>query len=55
MTTADEDTPAARPKNAVLDCAKVDAAFAPLRRPWQEGLAETVGAMLDAKAEAAAP
>jgi dTDP-4-dehydrorhamnose reductase len=54
MTTADEDTPAARPKNAVLDCAKVDAAFAPPRRPWQDGVAETVEAMLNAKAETAA-
>ena len=48
-------TPAARPKNSRLDCSKIMEDFAPPRRPWQEGVAEAVGAMLDADQQGLTP
>ncbi len=38
ITTADYPTPAARPINSVLDCAKLAARFGIQPRPWQPGL-----------------
>jgi dTDP-4-dehydrorhamnose reductase len=38
ITTADYPTPAARPVNSVLDCAKLAARFDIHPRPWQTGL-----------------
>jgi dTDP-4-dehydrorhamnose reductase len=46
ITTREYPTPAKRPVNSVLDCAKVDAAFKPPRRDWHEGLAEVLGELL---------
>lgn len=42
IATSDYPTPAKRPKNSVLDNARLAAAFAPPRRPWREGLAEAL-------------
>ena len=55
IPSTDYATAATRPKNSVLDCGKVMAAFAPPRRHWQDGVAETVEAMLDAEQEGSAP
>jgi len=38
--------PAARPKNSMLDNARLAAAFDPPRRPWREGLAEVLDELL---------
>lgn len=46
IPTSDYPTPAKRPANSVLDCAKIDAAFAPPRRLWREGLAEVLDELL---------
>jgi dTDP-4-dehydrorhamnose reductase len=46
IATSEYPTPARRPVNSVLDCAKIDANFAPPRRPWREGLAEVLDEML---------
>jgi dTDP-4-dehydrorhamnose reductase len=46
IPTSEYPTPARRPANSVLDCAKIDAAFAPPRRPWREGLAEVLDELL---------
>jgi dTDP-4-dehydrorhamnose reductase len=46
IPTSAYPTPAQRPVNSVLDCAKIDAAFAPPRRDWREGLAEVLGDLL---------
>ena len=42
ISTAEFPTPARRPANSVLDCARVEQAFAPPRRPWQDGLSEVL-------------
>ncbi len=42
IPTSDFPTPAARPLNAVLDCAKLERAYGVRLRPWREGLAETL-------------
>jgi dTDP-4-dehydrorhamnose reductase len=47
----DYPTFANRPKYSVLDCTKIVEAFAPPRRPWQEGVAEVVEAALDVAEE----
>jgi dTDP-4-dehydrorhamnose reductase len=52
---ANAKTAAPRPKNSILDCAKIVAAFASPRRPWQDGVAEAVETMMDADEEASAP
>jgi len=51
ITSADYGAPAERPKNSVLDCSKILDAFAPPRRPWQDGVAEVVEEILDAQDE----
>jgi len=43
ITTADYPTPAARPVNSVLDCAKLADRYGIRPRPWRAGLE----AMLD--------
>jgi dTDP-4-dehydrorhamnose reductase len=42
ITTADYPTPAHRPRNSVLDCAKLTRVFGERPRPWRDGLAETL-------------
>jgi dTDP-4-dehydrorhamnose reductase len=46
ITTREYPTPAKRPVNSVLDCAKIDASFKPPRRDWREGLAEVLDELL---------
>ena len=43
ITTAAYPTPAARPMNSVLDCAKLAARFGIQPRPWQPGLDAVIG------------
>jgi len=42
ITTADYPTPACRPANSVLDCAKAERAFGVRLRPWRDALADVV-------------
>ncbi len=42
IVTADYPTPARRPANSVLACAKIEAAFPIERRPWREDLAAVI-------------
>ena len=49
IATAEYPTPAARPANSTLDCARIDAAFAPPRRCWREGLAEVLDELLEGR------
>jgi dTDP-4-dehydrorhamnose reductase len=42
ITTAQYPTPAARPLNSRLDCAKIASAFGIEARPWREGLAQVL-------------
>ncbi len=42
IVTADYPTPARRPANSVLACAKIEAAFHIERRPWREDLAAVI-------------
>jgi dTDP-4-dehydrorhamnose reductase len=42
ITTADFPTPARRPANSVLDCARIGAAFGVVPRPWRAALADTL-------------
>jgi dTDP-4-dehydrorhamnose reductase len=46
ITTSEYPTPAKRPANSVLNCAKIDSAFSAPRRPWREGLAEVLDELL---------
>lgn len=46
IPTSAYPTPAKRPMNSVLDCAKIDTVFASPRRHWREGLAEVLGDLL---------
>jgi dTDP-4-dehydrorhamnose reductase len=46
IRTADFPTPARRPANSVLDCRRIGAAFAPPRRPWQDGLDQVLSDIL---------
>lgn len=48
IATSEYPTPARRPVNSVLDCTKIDANFAPPRRPWHEGLAEVLDELVKA-------
>jgi dTDP-4-dehydrorhamnose reductase len=50
IPTSDYPTPAARPKYSVLDNARLTAAFAPPRRPWRDGLVETLDRLFAAPA-----
>lgn len=43
ITTANYPTPAARPMNSVLDCAKLSTRFGIQPRPWQPGLDAVIG------------
>ena len=52
IATSDYPTPARRPANSVLDCGKIAAAFALSQPSWREGLAATIGEILDGEAEA---
>lgn len=47
IPSSDYPTPAARPKNSVMNCDKVDNAFAPTRRSWREGLADVLDDLLN--------
>lgn len=42
-------TPAARPMNSRLDCAKIESAFAAPRRDWAEALDETLSRLLETR------
>jgi dTDP-4-dehydrorhamnose reductase len=42
IATADYPTPARRPANSVLDCARIGRAFGIEPRPWRAALAETI-------------
>src|SRR5579885_1563057 len=42
ITTAEYPTPARRPANSVLDCAKIAATFGITPRPWREQLADVI-------------
>lgn len=42
IATAEYPTPAARPKNSVLDCSRIGEAFGIAPRPWREALAEVI-------------
>ncbi len=42
IPTRDYPTPAARPANSVLDCARIGSAFGIVPRPWRDGLNETL-------------
>jgi len=46
IPSSDYPTPAKRPTNSVLDAAKILAAFAVPRRPWQDGLEDVLGVLL---------
>ena len=46
ISTSEYPTPARRPVNSVLDCAKIDVKFSPPRRSWREGLAEVLDDLL---------
>jgi dTDP-4-dehydrorhamnose reductase len=42
ITTADYPTPAKRPANSVLDCARIGEAFSIVPRPWRDQLADVI-------------
>jgi len=48
IPTSDYPTPAKRPANSVLDCARIDRVWSPPRRPWQDGMAEVVDRLVAA-------
>jgi len=52
IATADYPTPARRPANSVLDCAKIAGAYGIAARPWREALAEVVAELFDKSAQA---
>lgn len=45
IPTQDYPTPAARPANSVLDCARIESAFGIVPRSWRDGLDETLAAL----------
>jgi dTDP-4-dehydrorhamnose reductase len=45
ISTADYPTPARRPRNSALDCAKLAQVFGVSPRPWRDGLIETLNAL----------
>lgn len=51
ISTAEFPTPARRPANSVLDCARIEQVFAPQRRPWQDGLNEVLDQLLAPKGQ----
>ncbi|MBU2583161.1 MAG: dTDP-4-dehydrorhamnose reductase [Alphaproteobacteria bacterium] len=46
ITTADYPTPARRPPNSVLDCARIERTFAVARPPWRDALARAMPLIL---------
>ncbi|MFO0996680.1 MAG: dTDP-4-dehydrorhamnose reductase [Alphaproteobacteria bacterium] len=52
ITTADYPTPARRPKNSVLSCARIAAVFGLAQPDWREALPRVVGTILDEGARA---
>jgi dTDP-4-dehydrorhamnose reductase len=52
ITTKDYPTPAQRPLNSVLDCAKIGQVFGVRPRSWRRGLAEALAALKIQSAEA---
>ena len=46
ISTADYPTPARRPRNAVLDCARIGAAFGIRSRPWRDALRRVLDELL---------
>jgi dTDP-4-dehydrorhamnose reductase len=49
IPTSGYPTPAKRPQNSRLDCAKIVAAFGVVRRPWERALDETLAILLEEK------
>ena len=45
IPSEDYPTPAARPRNSVLDCGRVERAFGIVPRSWRDGLGETLAAL----------
>jgi dTDP-4-dehydrorhamnose reductase len=50
IPSRDYPTPAARPANSVLDCARVERAFGIVPRSWRDGLEETLAELASAPA-----
>src|SRR5207249_2017176 len=42
IATADYPTPAKRPKNSLLDCRRIGAAYGIASRPWRDALADVI-------------
>jgi dTDP-4-dehydrorhamnose reductase len=55
ITTADYPTPARRPAMSVLDCKKIYGAYGIRLRPWQDGVAATLDALLAREMEGGRP
>jgi dTDP-4-dehydrorhamnose reductase len=56
IATAEYPTPARRPANSVLDCARIESVYGVIPRPWLEGLTATLDRLVGApKAAAKAP
>jgi len=51
IATADYPTPARRPANSLLDCAKIEAAWGIVARPWRAALEEVVAELFDKSRE----
>lgn len=49
IPTSGYPTPAMRPMNSRLDCAKIVATFGVVRRPWEQALDETLSRLLEEK------
>jgi dTDP-4-dehydrorhamnose reductase len=47
IPTSGYPTPARRPANSRLDCAKIVATFGVVRRPWEAALDETLAILLE--------
>jgi dTDP-4-dehydrorhamnose reductase len=54
IATADYPTPAARPKNSVLDCSRLRASYGIAAPPWRDSLASCVARLCEASLEVAA-
>ena len=49
IPTSGYPTPAKRPENSRLDCAKIVRTFGVVRRPWERALDETLSRLLEEK------